>query len=477
MVKGYNVPIRNSVKGNQNRIAFTRTMLCSILLFLLSSTPITSFILNGGRGKHLIRTLGKGGTCLAAASTSSAERAARFHSDMHRVLESRENLASNISLTLSPLERRKRPALLRNDIDGAERVASMLQHMIEIGVATEESFQIVMKALCQRGRLRWRRKGKDSLIICAADEVGLLFDEIWENQDGKVTTETCNLALEAYAVCSTPRGSRHYASKAQQIIENMKESDITVSIESLDHGMHAWAWEQENLKPGACAEMAQKSFEEMLALEPDVESLMKGYNWILEAWSKSSSEGSAEKAELIFQKMLDIRRDHPDCMFPNAQSYSNAILAWTKNHGRSAEKAHSMLVKTVESYEKGQFSDGEEPELIAFNGVISAWARMGRADKAEEVLWMADGLRLTCDELEPDIVSYNSVLHAFVRKKDGSEVLDRVIAIVEYLEANADSRPVIRPDSFTYNMLLNVSLRPYVTRRTRRRYLTFLSLL
>jgi len=109
-----------------------------------------------------------------------------------------------------------------------------------------------------------------------------------------------------------------------------------------------------------------------------------------------------------------------------------------------------MLVKAVESYEKGLFPEGEEPELIAFNGVISAWARMGKPDKAEEVLWMAEGLRLTCNDLEPNIVSYNSVLHAFVRKKDGTGVLDRVLSIVDYLETNAESRPAIRPDSFTY---------------------------
>ena len=463
-----------------------RFMVCTVFVCLLSSTSVSSYTLlpsdlrrsiSAATTKTTTSTIisqhhHHHGHCLpiqgrrrttssqrlsaAAASTASAEdRAAKFHTDMHRVLQSRENLKDNMSLNLSPLERRKRPALLTSDIDGAQRVASMLQHMVEIGVATEESFQIVMKALCQRGRLRWRKEGdKDSNIVCAADEVGDLFDAVWKKMDGKISKETCNLALEAYAVCSTPRGNRNYAIRAEQIIDDMKESKIPITAESLDHVIHAWAWEQANLQPGDCAERAQKYFDEMLDLQPDIETLMKGYNWILEAWSKSSSNGSSDKAEMIFENMLRIRRENPDCTaYPNAQSYTNRILAWTKNHGQ-AEKAHNMLLRTIQSYEDGEFPEGEEPELIAFNGVISAWARMGKADKAEEVLWMADALRLTCNDLEPDVVSFNSVLHAFVKRKGDKGALDRAVSIIDYMEANAD---YIKPDAFTYSMLKRVS--------------------
>ena len=91
---------------------------------------------------------------LTAVSTP-VDPVARFHSDMYRVLKSRRNLSSQ--LDLKPLERRKRPKVLTTDLDGAERILSMLRHMVSIGVANEESYRIALEALVHRGRLRWRR--------------------------------------------------------------------------------------------------------------------------------------------------------------------------------------------------------------------------------------------------------------------------------------------------------------------------------
>jgi tetratricopeptide (TPR) repeat protein len=204
--------------------------------------------------------------------------------------------------------------------------------------------------------------------------------------------------------------------------------------------------------------MAQQNFDKMLELSPDTETLLQGYHWLLEAWSKSSSSGSSEVAVQILDKMMELAKTNPDSNFPNAQSYSNAILALIKNHGaESAEKAHGLLVKTLSSYENGEFPEDSEPELIAFNGVLSAWARIGRADKAEEVLWMADELQSKCKMLVPDVVSYNSVLHAYVRSKDKTKALDRILAIVKHMEDSAQEQPAIKPDSFTYNTVLKVS--------------------
>jgi hypothetical protein len=390
-----------------------------------------------------------------AAATSGVDPAARFHTDMHRVLESRENLSLNSSMVMSPLERRKRPALLTSDIDGAVRVASMLQHMVEIGAATEESYQIVLKALLHRGRLRWKRE--DSSIVCAADDISVLMEELWERQNGQVTTETCNIALEAYAICSTPRGNRQYAHKAQALLDAMEDSGVPIYVESLGHVIHSWAWQQENLGSGECAEMAQQNFDRLLEESPDNETLLQNYHWLLEAWSKSSSELSPERAEGILNNMIALKKKEPGSSFPNTQSYSNAILAWAKSHCKdSAEKAQVLLLKLLKSYENGEFPEGSEPELIPFNGVLSAWSRIGRTDKAEEVLWMVDKLRLTCKELLPDVVSYNTVLHAYVRSKDRSKGLDRILAIVKHMEDNAEEQPVIKPDSFTYSTVLKV---------------------
>jgi hypothetical protein len=421
-----------------------------------------------------------------AAAAPLATPADRFHTDMQRVLESRGNLysTSSSSAASSPMERKERPQVLSSDVDGAERVATMLQHMVQIGVATEESYQIVLKAYRDRGRTRW--KLQDSRIVCAADLVGGLLLQLSEQQETQTSTtdgsnnynnissKTCNLALEAYATCSTPRGGREYANQAQKLLDLMDASGIEVTATSVAHVVHAWTWQQENLKASNCAEMAQHNLDRITKLSPDHETLMQCYNWVLEARSKSVSEGSAQAASELLQQMNDLKQTRVGAAasssigsssigigsLPNFQSHSNAILAWSKNQDPgSAEKAHILLNEALEIYKQGGFPEGSEPELIAFNGVIIAWARIGRPDKAEGVLWAMNEMKSQCQHLVPNVVTYNSVIHAHLRSRDKGKALQRIRKVVRYMEKNAEEQPAIKPDNFTYNTLMKVSER------------------
>ena len=301
----------------------------------------------------------------------STDPASRFHTDMKRVLESRENAfdddssnSSSIS-ALSPMDRRNRPAILSQDIDGANRVTSMLRHMVNIDVANEETYQIVLDALCRRGRLRWI--DGDSSVVCAADVVDDLVDELWERQKGKVSTRTCNLALQAYAACSTPRGDRRYAEKAQTLLYAMEDEGIDPSIESFSHVVNAWAWQQGNHGDGECAKMAESNLERLLESSPDDETKLQGYDWVLEAWSKSQEDDAPAHADRILSEMKVIKKRNSSSLssLPNSQSYTNAILARTKSN--SAAKAHKLLYEYIDNFEHGDGSADLEPELFAFS--------------------------------------------------------------------------------------------------------------
>mmetsp|Transcript_22975 Transcript_22975/g.56610 ORF Transcript_22975/g.56610 Transcript_22975/m.56610 type:complete len:727 (-) Transcript_22975:1657-3837(-) len=385
---------------------------------------------------------------LAATSSNLHDPASRFHRDMLRVLDSRQNMSQTDHPSLLPMERRKRPTLLSSDIDGVERVVSMLGHMVEIGVATEESFQIALQGLSNRGRLRWRRD--DSTIVCAADEIEPLLKTLWEAHDGNISTKTCNLALKAYAACSTPRGNRMYAQKAEGLIKKMRDEEIEITGETLAHLVHAWAWQQENRDSGECAKMAQHYFDEMMKLFPDEEIVFQAYGWLLEAWSKCSAPSAAEASERIFSKMKQLRGANV-----GAQQYSNAILAWTKQKGEeNAEKANYLLLQMIDVYEASGYSEFARPELIAFNGVITAWSRCRRIDKAEEVLWLANDLGEICEDIYPDVVTFNSVLHAYIRHRDRSKSLDRMLAMIDHMETKSKEYPAMKPNEFTYNTLI-----------------------
>ena len=304
---------------------------------------------------------------------ASTDPASRFHMDMKRVLESRKSAfgdSSNPSSTskLSPMDRRNRPALLSQDVDGANRVTSMLRHMVNIGVANEETYQIVLEALCRRGRLRWI--DGDSSVVCAADVVNRLIGELWERQEGNISTHTCNLALQSYAACSTPRGDRRYAEKAQSLLYAMENEGINPSIESFSHVVNAWAWQQGNLEDGECAKMAESNLERLIEISPDDETKLQGYDWVLEAWSKSQEDNAPVHADRILNAMKLIKKKNKTLVstLPDIQSYTNAILAWTKSN--STAKAHELLYEYIDNFEIGDIPADQGPEVFTFSKIL-----------------------------------------------------------------------------------------------------------
>jgi pentatricopeptide repeat protein len=386
---------------------------------------------------------------------------ARFHSDMRRVLSSRSHALG--ALVAQTRKRRNRPALLESDADGAERAFTMLRHVQSLHMATEETYQIVMEAFVKRDRIRWNTTNKNhtQIIMRSADQVEVLLQELEEQlssqqqQATSISVTTYNLALQAYANCATPRGDVHYARRADVLLRRM---GAKANIASYMHVIHAYAWEQANLQVGDCALRATQIMNENILVVNQTASvahnsstcsaqeLMQCYDWVLEAWSKS--ENGAEQANHMLQQMKALNATHPSSLL-DAETYSNAILAWSKASD-SAVQCETLLAEMLQCYKAGAFPRGSEPTLIAFNGVITAWGRMGRADKAEQILKLMEETRPLCKKLVPDAVSYNSVLHA----KRGRKTLDRVLQIVRYMEDNCGDQPAITPNSFTYNILI-----------------------
>jgi hypothetical protein len=274
--------------------------------------------------------------------------------------------------------------------------------------------------------------------------------------------ETYNLVLEAYANCATPRwGERNnYAQRAQKLHQRLSAmyGEESLPAESLLHVLHATAWQQANLQPGVYAEQAAGYLKQIRECSTDPAILLPAYGWTLEAYSKSGSSGSATEADRLLTEMKRINATvtSVDVGMLDAEDYSNAILAWSKgNSPEAAERSQALLEEMMDLYQQGRFPAGSEPPLIAFNGVIVAWSRRNEPDKAAAVLELLDQVRRVSVTLGPDVVSYNSVLHAYYRSK---ALVDKAVALVQLMEERCEEMPAIRPNSFTYYYLLRCLL-------------------
>ena len=414
------------------RASFHR-MALSCLVILNGAAQLDAFSCRKESQKLKLKS--KSSVILASSASSNLDR---FHSDLRNVLSPQEDYSVYF---LHHLERHSKPVILPYDVDGAEKSLKMLHHMVRIKCWSEESFQIVMQAFLQRGRVRW--KLGPSEYTCAADQLEQLVLELESTSGTTATTFTLLLLLQAYATCATPRGERNYAMRAQDVLQRMSHR----STESLQFVLQAWAWQQANKEPGTCAQRAQELVVELEQLTTDPTILRPSYDLVLEAWSKSRD--AHEQANAMFQKRLKLGQVSMSC-------YTNIILAWGKAPG-GAQRANDLLMDMLDLFQKGKFSPDEEPELIAFNSVITAWGKAKQPVLGERLLHLMEETRLKCTKLIPNVLTYNAVIHAFFQSANSQIALERALALVRYMEDQVEEQPAIQPDNYTYSTLMKVN--------------------
>jgi hypothetical protein len=152
-------------------------------------------------------------------------------------------------------------------------------------------------------------------------------------------------------------------------------------------------------------------------------------------------------------------------MYPSDQSYTSAILAFS----RSGEKvttalAHKLLNRMLQLYDSGKWGNNK-PTILAFNSVISAYAKnsaIGSADKAEAVLNQLERLYFDKEKpqynfLRPDRVTYNSVVTAWSKSKEEAAVYnaENIVKRMEnHYNSVGDKFLDVQPDAYTYCSLI-----------------------
>jgi pentatricopeptide repeat protein len=150
------------------------------------------------------------------------------------------------------------------------------------------------------------------------------------------------------------------------------------------------------------------------------------YNTILTAWAKA---GDADEC----QNWLD------RIEAPSTYNYNAVLTALAKSN--KALQAESLL-RNMKA----------PPNNRSYCACMDAWARLGIPDKAHALLlelidlYHNSGRR---KDLEPNAVAYSSLIQAYVRS-------DRVDKVAQAQQVLADMQTAgIKPNSWTYNMLLN----------------------
>lgn len=128
------------------------------------------------------------------------------------------------------------------------------------------------------------------------------------------------------------------------------------------------------------------------------------YNIVMKAWKAHSNlELACERATMILKRMEDRK-----CADKIGYTTMVGLLA-KKGDTKSAETANNLLNRMLKEYEKG--NEAVKPNVKTYNSVLHAWVRCLNVQRAEQVLNdMEQMLEEEQSDLVPNVVSYSTVM-------------------------------------------------------------------
>lgn len=238
--------------------------------------------------------------------------------------------------------------------------------------------------------------------------------------------------------------------------------------------MKAWSRRSERTagsnSPHVVERILKRLLDERDAGNENVVINTKVYNIVLDAWSKSLTAGSAERAEEILEGMERMYSMGNQQMRPNEASYNAVIKAYVKNGNRlfAANKAEALLDRMVAASsiyngvgktttaDTGFQDNFLSPNRRGYNLLLYALANSSLEDapkRAEKLLQkMKDGYAAGNLFVKPDINSYNQAIGSWARgRQKGFEA--RMQALFDDLVA-LPAEMGIRPNTDTFNALM-----------------------
>lgn len=186
---------------------------------------------------------------------------------------------------------------------------------------------------------------------------------------------------------------------------------------------------------------------------------LRSFNIVLSAWAR---KGDAERAESILMQMHEYHVSGELQTKPDVVTYNTVLDAWAKkatigsssrhknNDGNVAkhawERSKAILRHMEDLYDAGD--DGVKPNTRTWNTVLNVCAKAGQIDEAEMMLERI--LSTASTDGAPDVRTWNAILSACMTRADVRR------AKIFWKRMNDAG---VQPDIVSYNTLLNCYVR------------------
>jgi pentatricopeptide repeat protein len=161
--------------------------------------------------------------------------------------------------------------------------------------------------------------------------------------------------------------------------------------------------------------------------------------------SSSYSELVAPLAEELVKAMEEsVRQNLETAIIPSTISYNNLISVYANQaptHYGAATAAEDWLMHLSKLSAEG--FGGAEPDTGSFNRVLKAWStspEKNGADRAREILDLMLSLQVEHRQLQPDMISFATVIHAFGKRRQPEKGESVFRQAIEYFDQEYQRR-------------------------------------
>lgn len=268
----------------------------------------------------------------------------------------------------------------------------------------------------------------------------------------KQMKQHCRPTVVSYTICmmanqDSPPDAERLLFELLERQQTVDSSLVITSSITTDAVLQAWA-QQGTWEAAERARLILERLEQWQASSSQnaIEANSHTYSIVMNAYSKL---GAVEQVEAMLAKRIEDDERLGESKVDTVM-YNVAIKAWAVSQDSRAGSRATALLQELQQERSLQ------PDIITYNSVLSAWSKssghVNAAPQAERILQeMIIKTKANSTAPRPNTVSYNTVLHAW-SKSTKTIAVQRASAILEYMIRSQDPKP----DIYSFTSVLNV---------------------
>eukprot|EP00977_Amphora_coffeiformis_P008995 scaffold2039_cov183-Amphora_coffeaeformis.AAC.2 len=254
--------------------------------------------------------------------------------------------------------------------------------------------------------------------------------QVWQIFAQLASEEKTLLMYNAVITSTAKSRHAHAASRAESLLKEAWETHGTVTVESCNHVLTAWAKSGQRYGPER-AEGLIRWMDGDAKVSPNAQS----FTSLLDAYGQQTNWDSAVQCERILQNLVDLYLQEKDpTLQPTVATWTIPLQAWTrlakKNWNKAAGRAARVFSQWQDLYESGQVTQG--PDGLAYQMVLQAFVR---SDAARSEAWLDQQYQAYTESgdqsLKPTARSVRNVVEAWTRQKDDPAAMEEAEFIFE----------------------------------------------